>query len=642
MATYKQRAPYHRHTVSSRLSDDDDGANPSSSHASYVSASHLTQHTSFHQSQHHGQHPQAHSQAYTTDDDFFDSASNLEWTSSRHSTSARAKARQQQYLDQQLQRTREWQSVLAQHRQTASQLPVLNTAPASGPAVVVQVATPLSATLPPTLPSTTETATIESKGSNVSAGPAVSSDEFEDDLLASSDLPSGLASPRTADFGTPGLGTSSHAEHLSTFGFSDLTSDGGMESVDESEDLGVWSHEDEDEDGPSPYTPSFRRLSAISLSSSTSSPLVLSSATASLSHLPRPSFALATASASPYTGVDLTKFQNQMPFHDGSGNFGVAGRRGMGAMSSVMDESEYFDSDSSRASSVLRAYRPGTPLLLRRRISSSEFQNVIRNIAELQQANDRQQFERYTIEMQQPPPQRPHFIYPQIVPRRPIFNIYESEMEDLEEMVDDEVPAKIGWLQAFEQTLRALHPNEYAVHVTDPTVINPIKALAYHYSREESSLPHKDTKQLTRSTDATIPSSSSSSSSSSSPSSDSDARTSKESPEAKGKGRGQEKTKAEEEEDIKASCRVEQIRQNMSSASLQSLQRLQERKRSSPDQSPGHQDLHPGHGRLNRSDPMQVDFCPTIQHPPSPALVGMTRKECRVLSKSTGTSTSHR
>jgi hypothetical protein len=375
--------------------------------------------TSNHQTQHHHSHNSHHHQHHA-EDGILDNTSDREWTSIRNSASARARARQQQYLDQQQQRTREWQFVLSQHRHHSF--------------------------------------------SNTTASRGISSDEY-DEVFSAAEPPSIVASPHIADHTTavPASTRVPTGEHSSVLGFSDLTSD-GLESIGESEDLGVWSHEDDDD---VLSTPALRRSST-----SSSSPLVAS--TASLSHIPRPSFA-DSSSRNISSGLVELKFQNQMPFHDGSGNFV---ERAPSLRESDVESERGWESSSSRNSSVLRQYRRPKDVPVRRPISSSEFKAVIQNIADLQrtsttlspfvQSSSRQRsLEGYASSSTGST--RPTFTYPHVVSKRPIFNIYESEMEDLSEMV--ELPVKMGWLQAFEQALRSLKPQEYELHADDNAVV---------------------------------------------------------------------------------------------------------------------------------------------------------------------------
>ncbi|KAF9986731.1 p24 complex component [Mortierella antarctica] len=521
MATYKQR-PYQRHTAI--YSDDDDaqtphasssGAKQASNHATAASTAqpvHLTSHLHQH-----------YSNTSAAEDEILENTSDREWTSVRNLAGARAKARRQQYLDQQQQRTREWQFVLNQHSLSTSQ----------------------------------------------STAKGVSSDDY-DEILSSTGTCSMVTSPHVTAAPRGNSGVTS-GEQSSVLGYSDLTSD-GLESVGESEDLGVWSHDDEEF---SIFAPK-RRLSVLSSPHATSS-------TTSLSNLPRPSF------ASPHLRVPESKFQNQMPFHDGSGNF--TGQTTRSHLDTDLESSDLgWESSSSRASSALRSsYRPKNAVL-RRRISSSEFQAVIQNIADLQHTSARpthlrssrkRSLDAHSILSTD---SQPLFMYPHVVAKRPIFNIYESEMEDLADMVM-EMPTKIGWLEAFERALRALHPAEYcSPRVSDPSMLNPIKQLALHL----------------RPDDVAIPSS-----------------------KARGASAFDDGNSSAIAESAEIQEQQQEVKQNMSAASFETLQRLQTRKRSNP------------HHRY-LSDPMQVEFSPTV----GPTLQDLHRKDRRVLSRSTGTSTS--
>ncbi|KAG0281765.1 hypothetical protein BGZ95_011083 [Linnemannia exigua] len=523
MATYKQRTPYQRHATV--YSDEED------THTVQTS-------TSNHQTQHHHGHYGHH---YQAEDGILDNTSDREWTSIRNSASARARARQQQYLDQQQQRTREWQFVLSQHRHNSY-----------------------------------SNATTTSRG--------ISSDEY-DEVFSAAEPPSIVTSPRIVS-PTTAPARAITGEQSSVLGFSDLTSD-GLESLGESEDMGVWSHEDDDD---VLSTPALRRSSI-----SSSSPLAAS--TTSLSHIPRPSFADSSRSnggGGGGSGLADVKFQNQMPFHDGSGNF--VEQRAPSVRESEVESERGWDSSSSRTSSVFRPYRRPKETPARRPISSSEFKSVIQNIADLQRSNTRsplvQSSRQRTLEgyaSSSTSSSRPAFTYPHVVSKRPIFNIYESEMEDLSEMI--ELPVKIGWLQAFEQALRTLKPQEYEMH-SDDNSLSPIKAWAQHLSHDEPMSEASTTATTTP-------------------------------------------TKVDQQQSVVASppdepttvttpesqARLDQVQQNMAAASSAALKRLQTRKRANP----------------HHRDPMQIDFTPTVTDRMD---TDMYPKSRRVLSRSTGTSTS--
>ncbi|KAF9344886.1 hypothetical protein BGX26_003792 [Mortierella sp. AD094] len=552
MATYKQRTPYQRHTAT--YSDDEDPqtllASGSSNKPSTTthSVNLNSYHNHSHQHQHHNSNTASH---LLTEDNILDNTSDREWTSIRNSTaSARAKARQQQYLDQQQQRTREWQFVLAQHHQSF-----------------------LSHSIPTTNTTTTTTA-------NTTASRDTTPGDY-DELLSGTEIPSVVTSPRVIG-AAPGVAEAGGGEHSSYLGFSDLTSD-GLESVIESEDLGVWSHED-DEDPMLLSTPAFRRLP------SSSSPLAASSTT-SLSNLPRPSFAASLS----YQSINEPKFQNQMPFHDGSGNF-FATQSIRSNLESDMDSELGWETSSSRASSVINAYHT-TPSPIRRRISSSEFKAVIQNIADLQHTTSRQQIMQERSRSRggadsgyffsSASDSRPHFTYPNVVTRRPIFNIYESDMEDMAAMVMEK-PTKISWLQAFEKALTLLNADEYEAPPSDPTMLHPIKALAQHLTPEEEATPSENKEYPILSSQVTI-----------TPESSSDSATKQ--------------------------VALQQVKQNMAAASLETMTRLQTRKRSNSH-------------RRHSSDPMQVDFVPTVRE--RSIYEEVQRKERRTMSRSTGTSTS--
>ncbi|KAG0016362.1 hypothetical protein BGZ81_011232 [Podila clonocystis] len=270
MATYKQR-PYSRQVGSGRHSPDI--ASPKITqtpvhHHAYSSLAHTTPSQSQSQS-----HSHSHGLSHP-DDEILDNTSDHEWTSIRHTISARAKARQEQYYrNQEQQRAQEWHFVLGQHQKAS----------ASASARII---------------------TRKNKDTH-------SSDEYEDPPIAS---PIVSVSTYQEDqhipirFETDLEGDSSH------FGFSDLASD--LDGLDESEEQG-WSHDD-DEAVPSSSTSicDFTKHQDRHQQKPFSSPYSNVSAT-SLSNLTHPSFALGHHDNQ---GVGF-HLQNKMPLHDGSGNF---------------------------------------------------------------------------------------------------------------------------------------------------------------------------------------------------------------------------------------------------------------------------------------------------------------------------------
>ncbi|KAF9163072.1 hypothetical protein BGX21_004868 [Mortierella sp. AD011] len=564
MATYKQRTPYQRHTAS--YSDEED---PGSSNK--LSTTNLS--VNLNSYQHHS----SNSASYLlSEDDILENTSEREWTSIRNSSaSARARARQQQYLDQQQQRTREWQFVLAQHHQSflSHSTPATAATTTTPTTTITTTTTTTTTTTPIPIVTTTPIATTTTIASR-----DINSDDY-DEPLSGTEIPSVVNSPRVTDVTSSVPEVGGGGEHSGYLGFSDLTSD-GLESVLESEDMGVWSHED-DEDPMQLSTPSLRRPPLIS------SPLAASSTT-SLSNLPRPSFAANLSSQS----INEPKFQNQMPFHDGSGNF-FATRSIRSNLESDIDSELGWETSSSRASSVFNAYR-ATHSPIRRRISSSEFKAVIQNIADLQHTTSRQHIMQDRSRSRggtdigyffsSASDSRPHFTYPNVVTKRPIFNIYESDMEDMAAMVKEE-PTKISWLQAFEKAMTLLNSSEYDVPTSDPTMVHPIKTLAQQLTPKE-----EEEEEVTSSENKEYPTT---------PESSTDSTTKQ--------------------------VALQQVKQNMAAASLETMTKLQTRKRSNSH-------------RRHTTDPMQVDFVPTMRE--RTMYEEAQRKERRTMSRSTGTSTS--
>ncbi|KAG0039842.1 hypothetical protein BGZ82_006544 [Podila clonocystis] len=534
MATYKQRTPYIRRASADRHSPEN------ASQTLQISGT-ARQHTSTAT-------PPRHS--YHNDDTIFDKTSDQEWTSIRHTASARARARQQQYFDQQQQRTREWQFVLGQHHHPTS----FNAR-------------------------STTTAT--------DAGRPISSDEYDEILTASStEAPSHSASPRAVDAGTSG---ESSFEQSSMLGYSDLTSE-GLDSVGDSEELDVWSQDDDD--SISLFAPSFRRLSGPA--SPTGSP------STSLLYLPRPSFA--GPLSQPNSPIQ-PRFQNQMPLHDGSGNF--AGQSPL--TSEPGHESDHgCERVALGASSVLRQFDPQQDTT-RPRITSSEFASVIQNIASLKvQVGSAA---RNASRPVHPSPRQSRFsdndcgdfslrfsptpTFVTLAPTRACpsnraLEMYDADEHELAEMISD-TPSKLGWLQAFEQTLRIFNGVKdlgFDIMVGDSSSNNVVKAWTIRISQNECSLP-------------TLP-------------------------------------EALEETDSDSDARLEEIRKNMASASMDTLRRLQMRKRSHSSARNGRifplRSTHP-------LDPMQIDFVPTVLDQ-SEVESSRYSKNRRTTSRSTSTSTS--
>jgi len=399
MATYKQRTPYHRHASADQHVSDNDSQTLQTIGTA----------------KHHSSTATPSDQSYLNQDTILDKTSDQEWTSIRHTASARARARQQQqYLDQQQQRTREWQFVLGQHHHRRT--------------------------------------SFNAGSTSTDAGRPISSDEYDEVLTASStDPPSLLASPRAVD--TRASGENSF-EQTSVLGYSDLSSE-GLDSIGDSEDLDVWSQDDEE--SISLFTPSFRRSSVPAL------PLELSPSTSML-YMPRPSFAGPLSQPNPLV---QPRFQNQMPLHDGSGNFA-------GQSSQLPTEPGYGSDHGSEsialgALSVLRRFEPQHDTT-RPRISSTEFASVIQNIASLQvQAGSASgstsrhvhpsplqgnfsDIDRRGLSLRlSPSPTRVTPAFTRTLSNRAL-KMYDADEQELAEIISG-IPSKLGWLQAFERTL---------------------------------------------------------------------------------------------------------------------------------------------------------------------------------------------
>jgi len=328
-----------------------------------------------------------------------------------------------------------------------------------------------------------------------------SSDEL-DEVRSIGDMTSALTSPRAFDFDDNGavprlrrLDRVPSADHSGSFGFSDLTSD-GLEGLDESEDLSIWSQDDDDALSTS-TTPLSRprswRSSRNMYSRSPYSPSAVSySSSTSLSNLVHPSFvqAFAGAGAGAEAGAMETKIQNQMPLHDGSGNF-VSQSPGSLQGSSDHDSDLGWDSASSMVSSTFRTHlsRDSTSRRPKRwsstargTISPSEFDTVIHNIVLFQghHASKSKGGVNTFGGQGQSSTHRPPLPSATLsmLTRKPAVqsklqncSIYESEMEDIDAMVID-IPSKLGWMQVFEQALRAFNANDTALEMDDSTVVS--------------------------------------------------------------------------------------------------------------------------------------------------------------------------
>ncbi|KAI7816291.1 hypothetical protein BC939DRAFT_508459 [Gamsiella multidivaricata] len=575
MTTYKQRAPFHRQ--SSRHSPDED-----------LTEARIVSSTKGTQSNFSGAHAHSHAPGLSStnpSDEIFENGLDQEWTSIRHTASARVRARQQQYLHQAQQRAQEWHFVLGQY-----QRPPLSTASSTG--------------------------TVAQGG--------ISSDEYED-VLSGNEAASVMDSTcgRGLRDTTLQLRPQSYRERtssmgqLSAYSYSDLPSE-ELEDLDESEDFSIWSQDDEDVHSTS--TVSRPRLSKFA------SPYAASvSSTTSLNNMIHPSF------GHHFGGGASNRIQNQMPFHDGSGNF-VSYRSSSSQLGLSDHESDHggWESSSSTTSSALKGERiPQSQQTWnvgsRRPVSSTEFDSVIHNIAQLQ-----------TRQVQQPHSNASTYTFgahgntSSLRPPLPAASvthgkksigpsklqkcsIYEAEMEDIDAMVID-IPSKQGWLQAFEQALIAFRSGETELDMDDSMLVSPIRALARHSTQEDAidlvglsktlipeslagtseslkarphrSLPNSDTTNTVTSTRLPVITSSSSIESFA--------------------GSTKDNTSAD----------MREVKQQISESSLETLQRLQKRHRTS------YQDFSALHAPLasttsfgmegSQADPMHIHFSPTI------------------------------
>ncbi|KAG0042780.1 hypothetical protein BGZ83_012193 [Gryganskiella cystojenkinii] len=602
-------------------------------------------------------------------------ADDLEWTPIRNAASvARAKQRQQQYRERQQERTREWQFLLNQHYRPTQQPFQLQHQQQNQ-----QQDQPLqeSLSLWTTAGSSGITAAASGVGarsrplhSNSSSNGSQDSKRLFAEQLHGGDeiIPESVPAPGTRKArSTTTVPVPTTEEHLSS-GYSDLmTTSDGVESVGGgSEDLGVWSQADDeggengmDEDdeeevlsftlsAPSPVLQrhrfSFSSQSSPRMTAPTESSLAATTAarptvsgrsdsissTTSLSRLPRPSFAN-TPNTRPRSQLQqqqqeraspspLDHMLNQMPHHDGSGNFvdvmdeqhpSLTGYRSSSQTVDLFSDLELEDSldldrgwesSSSQESSILREYQRPPSLsasyALRRRISSSEFKTVIQSIVDLQHQQhpfDQRgrpssigtganidnvlssplSLSRFQQRPPRTPPQdsRPQFTYLYSGSKRSIFNIYEDEMEDMAEMMH-ELPSKVGWMQTFEVVLTALQPHESSPYTVDCDKWHPIKVMKMLASEDSDSteMSSQFPKQ-----DASV---------------------------------DLVQEDASNDETKKETLRL--IRENMTSANMATLQKLQQNRRSRRTAGVHHY-RRPLHERTESFDPMQVDFSPTLR-----------------------------
>ncbi|KAG0349096.1 hypothetical protein BG004_001921 [Podila humilis] len=549
MATYKQRTPYVRHASTDRHSFDNDPQTLQSTSTGTARQPLTTFAASV-------VHACSH-QALHSDDTILDNrALDQEWTSARHTASARARARQQQqYFDQQQQRTREWQFVLEQHhhhhhrQQQQQQLHSLSVS--------------------------------NTRNTAIDAARLLSSDELDSLTIASTDTGLTLQRPGAVDARASG---DSSFEHSSVFGFSDLTSE-GLESGGDSEDLDVWSQDDDE--SVSLFAPSFRRVSG------PHSPADFSPTT-SLSNLPRPSFA-SHPSQSPQTPLQ-SRFQNQMPLHDGSGNFtGQSPRSSVG----MSQEADLATHNIVLGDSTIRHKLDANPPNVRPRITSAEFASVIQNIANLQvqagvnsnniishAVSSGRNGRRFSFRLSP----ASNFAAPGTGSQANAFNrsLKLQNIDDLDLVKTlAHLPSKLGWFEAFEQTLCLLHGGQHAEF--DLTVEGGGLEVAIKTWASQQDYTHN-----TASTLEVVP----------------------------------------EENSSDSEARLEEVKKNMSAASMEAMQRLQMRKLThSPSRN---RYMFP----IRLSDPMQIDFVPTIMDQ-SEQESTKSAKSRRTTSRSTGTSTSH-
>ncbi|KAF9431074.1 hypothetical protein BGZ76_000585 [Entomortierella beljakovae] len=397
-----------------------------------------------------------------------------EWTSTRHSNSARVKARQQLYLHQeQQQRAQEWSFVLEKLEQQHNQEHHHHQHSSSSPVI-----------------KNTSQNTLHLE--NISVVQDVDEDESGTESLfivnSIDEKPTSLLRPPQR----PHIFTRASSIGLSSIqSYSDLGSD-ELEGLDELEDFSVWSQDEEDvtmiqsRNNKIPKSPSEISISSFASFNNNKT-------------RQHPSFVYRTAVAV----ADGSQSQSQMPFHDGSGNFfsnqNLLSQQGSDyesdvtgwdSSSSSCSKPKYQRSSTSRRSTRSRHHKP---------ISLAEFESTIQNISLLQaqyhsspstsqkslngetlsttstaSSSSYDQYSSHNI-----PRSTSHYRI-----RKPIgpsklskCSIYESEIEDMEAMLNDvSLPSSLsshqGWLETIRSTLSAIQMHKSELGVEDSTIVS--------------------------------------------------------------------------------------------------------------------------------------------------------------------------
>ncbi|KAF9977369.1 hypothetical protein BGZ73_006238 [Actinomortierella ambigua] len=494
MATYKQRVPVQR-IHSGRHSPD------TSKDSTTISTSGQYAHLATSQHQYFSAHQSLSSVYHNPDDDILDNVLDQEWTSIRRSADTESRAAYRRRMLEQ--RIQDWHLVLDQHRLNSS----YQSDSSSAEEETKDEENKVSDTLPPT------TVGTDGDTPRASAFPPL--------------LPVNTSVPITASVAPSAIASPSAATHTSGshFAFSDLASD----SIgDESDSLEPWSPDDDD------TVSTISRYRRLSLRAGVvpSSPTASQSSIASFGQLPHPSFYHGGSYAN--LSSPALRFQNRMPFHDGSGNFVTHRLQSRSHTGSELD-SDQGGWESAVSSSKVRSISSSTTRRTKRGglITPGDFESMLQSIASLQVQQQQQE----CSGSEQPPAiPRPYSFRPLArdgmalrsrwprspsatsstrsaaksrgaqpsrrqqqcapTPRRPsslqvqkACKSYDSDNEDLSKLVAT-IPSKTGWLQAFEQTLQSLnvkHASELNLNET-PSVLNPIMALAQHPAEELSDL----------------------------------------------------------------------------------------------------------------------------------------------------------
>ncbi|KAF9158898.1 hypothetical protein DFQ26_007125, partial [Actinomortierella ambigua] len=533
MATYKQRVPVQRLRSGRHSPDHSKGSTVLGASGQYA-------HQATSQHQYFSAHQSLSSVYHNPDDDILDNALDQEWTSVRRSTDAESRAAYRRRMLEQ--RIQDWHLVLDQHRLNSSYQSDSSAEEEGKGEENKETADPL----PPTIAT-----------SNSGDPPSVTASPRPPPVNTSIPITTSIAQSVIA---SPSAATHTSGSH---FAFSDLASD----SIgDESEDLEPWSPDDDD---TLSTISRHRRLSLCVGGGGVvpSSPTASQSSITSFGQLPHPSFYHAGGAYGANMSSPALRFQNRMPFHDGSGNFITHRLQSRSHTGSELD-SDYGGGgwESAVSSSKVRSVSSSSTTTRRIKrggggggpITAGDFESMLQSIASLQALPQQQQQQQPQAQLPPPPHDhhngheqlsttpRPYTFRPLArdglsmrsrwprspsvasnassevrgargarlaqqqhhhhqrqqgqqqyapTPQRPsllqlqqkTFKSYDSDNEDLSQLVATIPSSKTGWLQAFEQTLQSLNVKHASseLNLNEPScALNPILVLAQHPTEE--------------------------------------------------------------------------------------------------------------------------------------------------------------